>query len=76
LIWGEHDSIIPIAHGRATHEQVPGSRLEVFPYSGHFPQVDEPERFLDVLVDFIDSTTPAALDADGWRARLAAGAAD
>lgn len=76
LIWGEHDSIIPIAHGRSTHKQVPGSRFEVFPDSGHFPQLDEPERFLDVLVDFIDSTTPAALDADGWRARLSAGAAD
>jgi pimeloyl-ACP methyl ester carboxylesterase len=76
LIWGEHDSIIPLAHGRATHAQVPGSRLEVFSRSGHFPQVDEPERFVDVLVDFIDSTSPAVLDADGWRARLAAGGAD
>jgi pimeloyl-ACP methyl ester carboxylesterase len=35
-------------------------RLEVFPRSGHFPQLDEPERFLDVLVEFIDSTQPAA----------------
>jgi pimeloyl-ACP methyl ester carboxylesterase len=76
LIWGEHDSIIPVSHGRATHEQVPGSRLEVFPDSGHFPQLDEPERFSQVLVEFVESTEPAAIDADGWRARLAAGAAD
>jgi pimeloyl-ACP methyl ester carboxylesterase len=75
LIWGERDSIIPVSHGRAAHRHVAGSRLEVFPRSGHFPQLDEPERFLDVLVDFIDSTEPAALDADGWRARLAAAAA-
>jgi pimeloyl-ACP methyl ester carboxylesterase len=73
LIWGEHDSIIPVAHGRATHEQVPGSRLEVFASSGHFPQLDEPERFSEVLVEFVESTEPAAIDADGWRARLAAG---
>jgi pimeloyl-ACP methyl ester carboxylesterase len=72
FIWGEHDSIIPVSHGRAAHRRVPTSRLEVFPRSGHFPQLDEPERFLDVLVDFIDSTEPAALDAAGWRARLAA----
>jgi pimeloyl-ACP methyl ester carboxylesterase len=75
LIWGEHDSIIPVSHARAAHRRVPSSRLEVFPRSGHFPQLDEPERFLDVLIDFIDTTEPAALDADGWRARLAAGAA-
>jgi pimeloyl-ACP methyl ester carboxylesterase len=60
LIWGERDSIIPVSHGHATHERMPNSRLEVFPHSGHFPQLDEPERFLDVLVEFIDSTEPAA----------------
>jgi pimeloyl-ACP methyl ester carboxylesterase len=73
LIWGERDTIIPVSHGRATHAQVPGSRLEVFPDSGHFPHVDEPERFLDVLWDFIDSTAPGDLDASGWRELLKAG---
>jgi pimeloyl-ACP methyl ester carboxylesterase len=73
LMWGEQDSLIPVAHGRATHEQLPGSRLEVFAHSGHFPQLDEPERFIDVLIDFIDSTEPAVLDADGWRELLKAG---
>ena len=60
LIWGERDSIIPVSHGHATHERMPNSRLEVFPHSGHFPQLDEPERFLDVLIQFIDSTEPAS----------------
>jgi pimeloyl-ACP methyl ester carboxylesterase len=73
LLWGEHDRIIPVSHGRATHEQIPSSRLEVFPRSGHFPQLDEPERFLDVLGDFIDSTEPAQLDAKGWRDLLKRG---
>jgi pimeloyl-ACP methyl ester carboxylesterase len=70
LAWGERDSIIPISHGHATHKQVPGSRLEVFPRSGHFPQLDEPERFIDVLLDFIDSTEPAAIETDLWRELL------
>ena len=72
LLWGERDSIIPVSHGRATHDQVPGSRLEVFADSGHFPQLDEPERFIDVLVDFMDSTEPATLDAERWSALLGA----
>jgi pimeloyl-ACP methyl ester carboxylesterase len=66
IVWGERDSIIPVAHGRATHERVSGSRLEVFPDSGHFPQLDEPERFIDVLVDFIESTEPATRSAESW----------
>jgi pimeloyl-ACP methyl ester carboxylesterase len=73
LVWGEHDSLIPASHGQAAHEQLPGSRLELFADSGHFPQLDEPERFLDVLVDFIDSTEPAAMSPDGWRELLKAG---
>jgi pimeloyl-ACP methyl ester carboxylesterase len=70
LIWGEHDSIIPVAHGHRAHKQVAGSRLEVFAHSGHFPQLDEPERFLDVLIDFIDSTDPAQVDEQRWRELL------
>jgi pimeloyl-ACP methyl ester carboxylesterase len=67
LIWGERDSVIPIAHGRAAHALVPGSRFEVFPKSGHFPQLDEPERVIEVLGDFIDTVEPATFDHDQWR---------
>ena len=70
LVWGERDSIIPVSHGRATHERVPGSRLEIFPESGHFPQLDDPQRFIDVLVDFIESTEPADPGSDRWRELL------
>jgi pimeloyl-ACP methyl ester carboxylesterase len=67
LIWGEHDSLIPVSHGHRTHERVPGSRLEIFAQSGHFPQLDEPQKLVSVLTDFIDSTAAATLDADHWR---------
>ncbi len=65
FLWGEHDSLIPVSHAHSAHKNVPSSRLEVFADSGHFPQLDEPERFLDVLLDFIDTTEPAALGPDG-----------
>jgi pimeloyl-ACP methyl ester carboxylesterase len=70
LVWGEHDSIIPASHGVASHAQIRGSRLELFTGSGHFPQLDEPERLIDVLVDFVESTEPAKLDAERWRELL------
>jgi pimeloyl-ACP methyl ester carboxylesterase len=73
LIWGAHDTIIPASHGRAAHELVRGSRLEVFPHSGHFPQLDEPERFLDVVADFIETTEPTDLDPEGWKELLRGG---
>jgi pimeloyl-ACP methyl ester carboxylesterase len=64
LIWGALDPIIPLAHGEAAHAQVPDSRLEVFPDAGHFPQLDDPQRFVEVLEDFVDATEPADVD---WR---------
>jgi pimeloyl-ACP methyl ester carboxylesterase len=75
LIWGEHDPIIPVAHGEAAHDLVPGSRLEIFPDSGHFPQLDEPQRFIDALEDFIDETEPADVGWDRWRQALREGGA-
>jgi len=73
LIWGEHDSLIPVSHGRAANERIAGSRLEVFADSGHFPQLDEPERFLHALSDFVDSTEPAIHNTEDWRELLKTG---
>ena len=56
LIWGEQDRIIPVAHGYAAHEAVPGSRLEVLAGVGHFPHVESPTAVVDILDDFITTT--------------------
>ena len=74
LIWGARDPIIPVAHGGAAHRQVPGSELVVFPGAGHFPQLDDPERFVEVLTEFIDTTVPADVDGSEWGDLLRAGA--
>jgi pimeloyl-ACP methyl ester carboxylesterase len=73
IVWGERDPIIPVAHGRAAHELVPSSRLEVFEDAGHFPHLDQPQRFIDVLLDFVESTEPADVDPERWREMLKAG---
>jgi pimeloyl-ACP methyl ester carboxylesterase len=60
IVWGEDDSIIPVAHAHAAHEAIPGSRLELFEGVGHFPHVEAPERFVEVLLDFLATTEPVA----------------
>jgi pimeloyl-ACP methyl ester carboxylesterase len=69
IVWGARDRIIPPGHGRRAHELIPGSRLEVFEASGHFPHLDQPERFAETVEDWIATTEPAA--ADGLRFRTA-----
>jgi pimeloyl-ACP methyl ester carboxylesterase len=61
IVWGDQDDIIPVSHAYSAHEAVPGSRLVIIEGVGHFPQIEAPEQFVDALVDFIDSTEPAAL---------------
>jgi pimeloyl-ACP methyl ester carboxylesterase len=70
IVWGERDSIIPVAHGAAAAEAMPGSRLEVFPGAGHMPHDADPERFAAVLTDFCESTDAARLTADHWQPLL------
>jgi pimeloyl-ACP methyl ester carboxylesterase len=60
IIWGDNDKIIPVAHAHTAHAALPGSRLEIFEGAGHFPQVEAPEQFVDVVMDFIESTPEAS----------------
>lgn len=70
IVWGARDRIIPVSHGLRAHDAMPGSRLEVFERSGHFPHCDEPSRFADVLLDFLGTTEPAEFDDREVRERM------
>ncbi|HEY7621368.1 MAG TPA: alpha/beta hydrolase [Solirubrobacteraceae bacterium] len=74
LVWGERDPIIPVEHAREAHRLVPGSRLEILPDAGHFPHLDDPLRFVRLLIDFMDTSEPARVDAGRWRELLRGGA--
>ena len=49
---------------------MPGSRLEIFENAGHFLHAEEPERFAEVLDDFIARTEPSRRDAVAFREML------
>lgn len=60
LVWGDADRIIPVEHAHRAHPEMPGSRLEIFERAGHFPHIDQPHRFAQVLHAFISAPTAAA----------------
>jgi len=74
IVWGADDPIIPASHAAAAHDAMPGSRLVIFDGVGHFPHCEDPERFVDALVDFIAATEPARLSDVQWRQALQAAA--
>jgi pimeloyl-ACP methyl ester carboxylesterase len=73
LIWGDQDSVIPVSHARLAHAAMPGSRLTIFDGCGHFPFQDDPDRFVEVVERFIDSTEAAAYDRELLRRLLRTG---
>ena len=59
LVAGQHDHVIPVEHTRAAGALMPGSKLIIFENSGHFPHLNEPDRFADLLAGFAKDTKPA-----------------
>ena len=72
IVWGDHDRIIPVDQAYATHDAIPGSRLEIFGDTGHFPHCERPQEFAAVLTDFMRSTAPAAVSSQRWQEMLLA----
>jgi non-heme chloroperoxidase len=69
VMHGRHDATFKLAMGEELKKGIPGAQLVVFEDSGHSPNLEEPERFNEVLGEFLasaggvaakPSATPAA----------------
>ena len=63
LIWGRHDHIFPASHAEMAKDRIPNGRLEIFDDSGHTPQMEEPDRFNRLVLDFLKE--PASRHGEG-----------
>ena len=61
IIWGAEDPVIPVDHAHAAHAVIQGSWLEIIEGVGHYPHCEAPERFVESLTEFIESTRPARI---------------
>lgn len=73
IVWGDRDKIIPLAHAYRAHEAMPNSRLAIMEGVGHYPHVEEPVRFVEILVDFLESTQPSKFTPEELREHLRRG---
>jgi pimeloyl-ACP methyl ester carboxylesterase len=53
VVWGTRDRMIPAWHATAAAQAIAGSRVELFEGAGHFPHLDEPDRFAALLGAFM-----------------------
>jgi len=62
IVWGNRDPLILIEHAYRAQKAIAGSRLEIFPGAGHYPYLDDPERFAAILLDFMRTTISRSTD--------------
>ena len=54
IVWGKKDIAIPLSAGRATHDAIRGSRLEILD-TGHVVFSSDPDGFLAIAEPFLES---------------------
>lgn len=59
ILWGEKDQLIPVAHAKRFHKDLPNSRLVIFPDAGHMPMEEIPQKTALAAKEFITNATPA-----------------
>jgi pimeloyl-ACP methyl ester carboxylesterase len=52
LVWGERDRMVPARGSRRIIDALPETTYELVEDCGHCPQVEEPDRFVRVLLEF------------------------
>ena len=55
LVWGDQDPRTDVASAEALRERIPRARIELFAGSGHFPFLEFPERFAEILDGLCDA---------------------
>jgi pimeloyl-ACP methyl ester carboxylesterase len=53
IIWGEHDTQIPLKYAQRLHHDIPESRLVIVPNAGHLVLFDAPNDVANAIVDFV-----------------------
>ena len=58
IIWGERDRVFPYAQGQKAASSLRQGVLELIPTCGHLPHVEQPERFVSTLGEFLSDQQP------------------
>jgi len=54
---GDADPFLPVDEAREIAASAPNGRLELFEGTGHFTNVEQPERFNELLREFVDAAS-------------------
>ena len=53
VVWGRQDQIVPVTHAEVAAKSLPNVRMQIFDNCGHFPMLEHPLAFNELLLDFL-----------------------
>lgn len=53
VVWGDQDLIFPKHQAAAAVSRLPKGQLALIPNAGHLPQVEQPDRFAEAVLQFL-----------------------
>lgn len=59
LLWGQEDTITPLARAEALKKLLPSAELVTLPRTGHIPTIENPQAFREALLRFLDAHAPS-----------------
>jgi pimeloyl-ACP methyl ester carboxylesterase len=61
LIWGDHDTLVPVVVAPIVHEEIPGSRLYILKGAGHVCMFDRAKEFNTAVQAFLSGEVVGSL---------------
>lgn len=55
IVWGEKDTLQPAQLGLEMHHRLPSAQLVVLPQCGHYPMLELPQEFNNILTQFLNN---------------------
>lgn len=55
VVWGESDGVVDTDYGRAYAAALPNAQFKIIPEAGHLPQIEQPQRLLNLVSSFTKS---------------------
>jgi pimeloyl-ACP methyl ester carboxylesterase len=62
VLWGEDDTVTPLAGGQALARLLPDAEFVTLPRTGHIPAIESPELFREALLRFLNDHPASRAD--------------
>jgi 4,5:9,10-diseco-3-hydroxy-5,9,17-trioxoandrosta-1(10),2-diene-4-oate hydrolase len=53
IIWGRQDPMVPVSHAQNAAKTIPNARLEIIEECGHWSPIEHPQKFNQLVLEFL-----------------------